>query len=334
MPELKTTYLGLSLSNPLVHGASPLTKSLDNIRKMEDAGVGAVVMHSLFEEQINRESEELDHFLFAGSESFAEALTYFPEPDDYKVGPDEYLELIRKAKSAVKVPVLGSLNGVSTGGWTGYAQKIEQAGADAIELNIYYIPTDPKLSANQIEDNYIRLVKEVKQSVKIPVAVKLSPFFSNLAALAGRLEEAGARGLVLFNRFYQPDIDLDRLEVVPKATLSLENEQEFRLPLRWIAILSGKIKADLALTTGVHSASEVLKGLMAGAKVTMMTSEILTHGTGRIAEIKADLEKWMTEKEYASVEQMIGSMSQKAVPFPAVFERAHYMRALSNYPLD
>ena len=333
MPELKTRYLGLTLANPLVHGASPLTKNLDNIKKMEDAGIGAIVMHSLFEEQINRESEDLDHFLFAGSDSFAEALTYFPEAEDYKIGPEEYLEHIQKAKSAVKVPVIGSLNGVSTGGWTGYAKKIEQAGADALELNIYYIPTDPKLSPTAIEDNYVSLVKEVKQSVKIPVAVKLSPFFSNVASVAARMQSAGADGLVLFNRFYQPDFDLEHLEVVPRATLSLGNEQEFRLPLRWIAILFGKVNCDLALTTGVHSATEVLKALMAGARITMMTSELLTHGVSRISAIRNDLVRWMQEKEYESVEQMIGSMSQKSVPHPAVFERAHYMKALSNYPL-
>ena len=334
MPDLRTTYLGLTLSNPLVHGASPLAKNLDNVRQMEDAGIGAVVLHSLFEEQINSDSQELDHFLFAGSESFAEALSYFPEPASYKLGPEEYLEHISKVKKAVKVPVIGSLNGVSTGGWIGYAKKIEQAGADALELNIYFIPTDPAMSASTIEDNYVTLVKDIRKNVRIPVAVKLSPFFSNLSNMANKLEGAGADALVLFNRFYQPDIDLDELEVVPRATLSRADEQEFRLPLRWIAILFGKVRCDLALTTGVHSAAEVLKGLMAGARVTMLTSELLNGGIGRISAIKADLERWMSEKEYSSVEQMIGSMSQKSVPFPAVFERAHYMKALSNYPIE
>lgn len=333
MPDLKTTYLGLTLSNPIVHGASPLAKSLDNVKMMEDAGVGAIVLHSLFEEQINYDSQELDHFMFQGAESFAEALTYFPEPEEYKIGPVEYLEHIRLAKAAVKTPIIGSLNGISTGGWVEYAKKIEQAGADALELNIYFIPTDPALAGSAVEDTYINLVKDIKRTLKIPVAVKLSPYFSNIANVMKNLDAAGADGLVLFNRFYQPDIDLDELEVVPRATLSKAGEQEFRLPLRWVAILFGKVNCDLALTTGVHGASEVLKALMAGAKVTMMTSELLNNGIGRISAVTSDLVRWMEEHEYESVQQMIGSMSQKSVPFPAVFERAHYMRALSNYPV-
>ncbi len=332
MADLRTNYLGLTLENPIVHGAGPLAKDLDSIRRMEDAGIGGIVLHSLFEEQINHDSNELDHFLFAGSESFAEALTYFPEPASYKLGPDEYLTHIQKAKSAVKVPLIGSLNGVSTGGWISYAKKIEEAGADALELNIYFIPTDPNLTSEQIENNYVSLVKDVVAGVKIPVAVKLSPFFSNVANMAKRLEGAGAKALVLFNRFYQPDIDLEALEVVPKATLSRRDEQEFRLPLRWIAILFGKVACDLALTTGVHTSQDVLKGLMAGAKVTMLTSELMNNGIGRIAQIKTEMKQWLDDKEYASVEQMTGSMSQKSVPHPAVFERAHYMRALNKVP--
>lgn len=334
MPELSTKYLGLTLSNPIVHGACPLAKSLDNIRQMEDAGVGAIVLHSLFEEQINHDSHELDHFLFVGTDSFAESLNYFPEPKSFHLGPDEYLEHIRKAKSAVKVPIIGSLNGVSSGGWISYAKKIEEAGADALELNIYYIPTDPSLSGVKVEENYISLVRDIKKTVKIPVSVKLSPFFSNMAFIAKKLEEAGANGLVLFNRFYQPDIDLEQLEVTPRATLSKGDEQEFRLPLRWTAILFGKTSCDIAFTTGVHSAQEVIKALMAGAKVTMLTSELLNNGIKRIGEIRQELSKWMEEREYKSVQQMIGSMSQKSVPFPAVFERAHYMKALSGYPIE
>ncbi|NMC62237.1 MAG: dihydroorotate dehydrogenase-like protein [SAR324 cluster bacterium] len=334
MPDLSTKYLGLTLSNPLVHGASPLANNLDNIRKMEDAGIGAIVLHSLFEEQINHDSQELDRFLFAGTDSFAEALNYFPEPQDFRSGPDEYVEHIHKAKSAVKVPIIASLNGVSTGGWLKYAKRIEEAGSDALELNIYYIPTDPTFSSAQVEENYITLVKDIKKNLRIPVAVKLSPFFSNMANIAKKLEVAGADALVMFNRFYQPDIDLDELEVVPKATLSKGDEQEFRLPLRWIAILFGKVSCDLALTTGVHSANEVIKGLMAGAKVTMLSSELITNGIGRIADIRKDMLSWMEEKEYESVQQMLGSMSQKSVPYPAVFERAHYMKALSKFQVD
>ncbi|MCC6445786.1 MAG: dihydroorotate dehydrogenase-like protein [Armatimonadetes bacterium] len=332
MPDLTTKYLGLTLANPLVHSASPLAKNLDSIRQMEDSGVGGIVLHSLFEEQINRDINELDEFLFQGTDAYAESLSYFPEPQEYQFGPDEYLEHIQKAKAAVKVPIIASLNGISTGGWIGYAKKMEQAGADALELNIYFIPTDPALAGSEVESTYAALVRDIKGSIGIPVAVKLSPFFSNMAHVARDLEAAGADALVLFNRFYQPDFDLEELEVIPKATLSAGGEsQEFLLPLRWTAILYGKVECDLALTTGVHSAAEVLKGLMAGAKVTMMTSELLTNGIGRITEIMADLVNWMEEKEYESVRQMIGSMSQKSVPYPSVFERAHYMRALSSY---
>lgn len=333
MSKLSTKYMGLELSNPIVAAASPISKEIDNIKRMEDAGVGAVVMYSLFEEQINYESHELDHFLAQGSNSFAEALSYFPEPQEFHLGPEEYLNHIQKAKKRVKVPIIGSLNGVSTGGWINYANKIQEAGADALELNIYFIPTDPALSSNDLEESYVTLVRDIKKSIKIPVAVKLSPFFSNMSNMATRLSKAGANALVLFNRFYQPDIDLDALEVVPKATLSRAGEsQEFRLPLRWIAILYGKISCDLAITTGIHSAPEVIKSLLAGANVTMMASELLNNGIKRITEIKADLANWLDQREYESVSQMIGSMSQRSVPFPSVFERAHYMRAITNFP--
>lgn len=330
MPDLSTIYLGLKLSNPLVPSASPLSKSIDGIKHMEDAGAGAVVLYSLFEEQINQESHALDHFLTHGTESFAEALTYFPEPSAFNLSPEKYLEHIRKAKEAVSIPVIASLNGVSNGGWINYAKRIQEAGADAIELNIYYVPTDPYLASHEIELAYFDLVRAVKRSVTIPVAVKLSPYFTNMAHMARRLDEAGADALVLFNRFYQPDIDLEELDVVPRAVLSTpQAPQALRLPLTWIGILYGKVNADLALTSGVHSAQDALKGLMVGADVVMMASELLMNGIDRIGVVKADMLRWMEEHEYASVAQMRGSMSQRSVPSPAAFERAHYMRAIS-----
>ncbi|MFH1681810.1 MAG: dihydroorotate dehydrogenase-like protein [Candidatus Eisenbacteria bacterium] len=327
--DLTTHYLGMKLRSPLVPSASPLTEEIGNIRKMEDAGAGAVVLHSLFEEQIVRESLELDRFTSKGTESFAEALTYFPEPEEYRLGPDEYLNHIRKAKEAVKIPVIASLNGASTGGWTEYAGRMQEAGADALELNIYYIPTDPALSAERIENTYIEIVKSVKSAIGIPVAVKLSPFFSNLAYTARRLDQAGAGALVLFNRFYQPDIDLDDLEVRTRVLLS--TSQAMRLPLRWIAILHGRVKADLAATGGIYTAADCLKMLMVGAKATMLCSVLLKNGIDRIREIEQGMRKWMEEHEYVSVEQMQGSMSQKSVADPAAFERAQYMRALVGY---
>ncbi|MEK9163668.1 MAG: dihydroorotate dehydrogenase-like protein [Chloroflexota bacterium] len=332
MPDLSTTYLGLKLSSPLVPSASPLSKSIDNIKRMEDAGAAAVVMYSLFEEQINQESHELDYYLTHGAESYAEATSYFPEPKEFTLTPDQYLEHIRRAKTAVKIPIIGSLNGVSTGGWVKYAQKIEQAGADALELNIYFIPTDPLLSSVDIEYNLLDLVNDVRRTVKIPLAVKLSPFFTNLTNVVRRLDETGVNGLVLFNRFYQPDIDLDSLEVVPRVTLSSPfSPHAMRLPLRWIAILYGRLKADLAATSGIHNAQDVLKMLMAGATVTMMASELLSNGIDRLKVIRQDMIQWMEEHEYDSVAQMRGSLSQQSVKFPAAFERAHYMRAITNY---
>lgn len=330
MPDLSTTYLGLQLSSPLVPSASPLSKGIDNIKRMEDAGAAAVVMYSLFEEQINHESNELDYFLAHGTESFAEALSYLPEPSSFYLTPEKYLEHIRRAKESVNIPIIGSLNGVSRGGWTKYARKIEQAGADALELNIYYLPTDPLMPSHEVELAYYDLVKDVKSSVTIPVAVKLSPYFTNMAHTARRLDEAGANALVLFNRFYQPDIDLETLEIVPRATLSTPHSPNaLRLPLTWIGILYGRVKAQLALTSGVHSAEDALKGLMVGATVTMMASELLLHGISRIAEIKSGMIRWMEEHEYESVNQLKGSMSQKSVASPAAFERAHYMRAIT-----
>lgn len=329
MVDLTTSYLGLKLKNPLVASASPLSKKVDSARRLEDAGIGAIVMYSLFEEQIVHESQALDHYLTRGTESFAEAVTYFPDLGAYNIGPESYLELVQRIKQAVNIPVIGSLNGISTGGWIEYARRIQDAGADALELNIYYIPTDPKLSSKELEQSYVDLVKDVRQQISIPLAVKLSPYFTALPNLASQLDAAGASGLVLFNRFYQPDLDIETLEVVPNLVLSTPDE--LRLPLRWIAILYGRIQADLALSSGVHSAHDVVKSLMAGARVAMTTSELLAKGIGRVTEILADLAKWMEEFEYESVAQMTGSMSQQAVAEPAAFERANYMKALTSY---
>ncbi|MEJ5314162.1 MULTISPECIES: dihydroorotate dehydrogenase-like protein [Anaerolinea] len=329
MADLTTTYLGLTLKNPVVASASPLSKKLEGIRRLEEAGAAAVVMYSLFEEQITHESLALDHFLNRGTESFAEALSYFPDLENYNVGPEEYLNLIRRAKEAVNIPIIGSLNGVSAGGWVDYACKIEEAGADALELNMYYIPTDPDITAQELEQNYVDLVSEVCSRVSIPVAVKLSPFFTALPNMAKRLAGAGAKGLVLFNRFIQPDLDIETLEVVP--ALQLSTPAELRLPLRWVAILYGRVPCDLALTSGVHDAQAVLKAMMAGARVTMLASELLQNGLKRIEEILADMNAWMDTFEYESVRQMQGSMSQKAVAEPAAFERANYLKALQTF---
>lgn len=327
--DLTTTYLGKTLKNPLVASASPLSRRLDNIRRLEDAGAAAVVLFSLFEEEILHESRELDHYLTYGAESYAEAVSYFPQPEEFYLGPEAYLEHIRQAKDAVDIPIIGSLNGVSPGGWINYARKIEAAGADALELNLYYIPTDPALSSDDVERLYLNTLKMVRRSVNIPVALKLSPFFSALANMAKQFDEAGANALVLFNRFYQPDLDLENLEVVPNVILS--TPQAMRLPLRWVAILYGRIKADLAATSGIHTAQDVVKMLMAGANVTMMASALLHHGIDYLRQILRDMETWMEEHEYESVRQMQGSMSQKSVAEPAAFERANYIKALHSF---
>jgi len=329
MTELTTKYLNLNLKNPLVASASPLSKKLDHIKRLEDAGIAAVVMYSLFEEQITHESNALDYFLSRGTESFAEALTYFPEMESYNVGPDSYLDLISKIKAHVSIPIIGSLNGISSGGWVDYARKIEQAGADALELNIYYVPTETTIASNELENAQIELVKDVKKQLQIPLAVKLSPYYSALPNFADRLVKAGADSLVLFNRFYQPDIDTQTLEVNP--TLVLSNSYDMRLPLRWTAILFGKIKADLALTSGVHNEQDVLKAMMAGANVVEIASELIEKGSKRITEIIQGIESWMAEYEYQSIRQMQGSMSHKAVAEPAAFERANYMKALQSF---
>jgi dihydroorotate dehydrogenase (fumarate) len=332
MVDLSTTYLGLELKHPVVPSASPLSDGLDKIRRLEDAGAAAIVLPSLFEEQIVGESHLLDHFLSYATDAYAEALNYFPEMDSYNVGPHEYLELIRSAKAAVGVPVIGSLNGVSTGGWIEYARMMQDAGADALELNIYYIPTDPMISGVEVLQMYLEVVQAVRSNISIPLAVKLGPFFSSFGNVAMRLANAGANGLVVFNRFYQPDFDLERLEVVPNLMLS--NAWEMRLPLRWVSILYGRVPVDFAITSGVHTYEDVLKGIMAGAKVTMMASELLRHGVGRIGLVVQELERWLEEHEYESVRQAQGSMSQRNVAEPAAFERANYMKVLQSWKFD
>lgn len=330
--DLSTTYLGMKLRTPLVVSASPLSESLDDIKRMEDAGAAAVVLYSLFEEQIEREQRELEDHLLHATDSFAEAVTFFPEPVKYMLGPQEYLEHIRKAKAAVKIPIIASLNGISSGGWTEYAKRMQEAGADAIELNIYYIPTDPLVTGSEIEKSYIDILRAVKSHVSIPIAVKLSPFFSNLANMARWLDTAGANGLVLFNRFYQPDIHLESLEVRPNIILS--TPQDLRLPMRWIAILYGEIEASLAATSGIHTAHDVLKMLMAGANVTQLCSALFRHGINYIRVIERDLHQWMDEHEYESVHQLLGSMSQLNYAHPDEFERAQYVRSLQSFRLS
>jgi dihydroorotate dehydrogenase (fumarate) len=332
MSDLRTKYLGLDLKNPIVHSASPLSESLDNMKKLEDAGCSAIVMHSLFEEQIQQESRQLDHYLSYGSQSFAEALSYFPEAESYRVGPDEYLDRIARAKRALAIPVIGSLNGVSRGGWVEHARLMQQAGADAIELNIYMLPADPEMSGPEVEQMYIDTLSAVRGEVTVPLAVKVGPFFSAMGHMARRLKAAGADGLVLFNRFYQPDFDLETLEVVPNLVLS--TSWEMRLPLRWVAILFGRVDVDFAITSGVHTADDVIKGVMAGARVTMMTSAILQRGMGHVRRVLGDVGQWMEENEYVSVAQMCGSMSQRNVADPAAFERANYMKMLHSWQSD
>ena len=327
--DLTTTYLGLKLKNPLVASSSPLSHTLDSMKALEDAGASAIVMYSLFEEQLSLEAGQLDRHLTQGTESFAEAITYFPEAEHYNLGPEEYLELISRAKNALHIPVIASLNGSSLGGWTKFAKNMEEAGADAIELNMYYVAANPDLAGATIEERYLEVLRTVRQAVRVPVAMKLSPYFSSLANMARKLDAEGVNGLVLFNRFYQPDIDLDTLDVVPNVVLS--TSEELRLRLRWIAILYGHVKASLAASGGVHTVNDVLKTLMAGASVAMMASALLKFGPARVREILTGLEQWMVDREYASVRQMQGSMSQKSVADPAAFERANYMKSLQSY---
>lgn len=332
MIDLSVRYLGLRLPNPMVASASPLSDSLDKIRQLEDHRIGAVVLPSLFEEQLNVEGTALGMDLSRGAESFPESLSYLPDLADYKLGPDQYLNLIRSAKAAVRIPVIASLNGTSRGGWLHYATEMEQAGADAIELNIYSLVIDANRFSAEVEREYFELVSAITHKVRIPVAVKLSPFFTSIPNVAMQLEAAGARGLVLFNRFYQPDFDIEALEVVPRLVLS--NPSELLLRLHWVAIIYGHINGDLAVTGGVHGAQDVLKSVMAGARVAMMTSALLQNGVEHLATVRRDLLQWMEDHEYESIQQMCGSMSQLNAPNPAAFERANYMRILSSYTLQ
>ncbi len=327
--DLSTTYLGMKLRTPLVPSASPLSEEIDNIRQMEDAGASAVVLYSLFEEQLIQEERDLHRHLTESTDSFAEALTYFPQPPRFHFGPEDYLDHIRKAKAAVDIPIVASLNGTATGGWTKYARHMQEAGANALELNIYFIPTDMERSAEEVERTYLDILRAVKAVVTVPVALKLSPFFTNMARTARHLDAAGADALVLFNRFYQPDVDLDALEVRPRVLLS--TPQALRLPLTWIGILFGRIGANLAATSGIHEATDVLKMLMVGADVTMMCSVLLQRGIEHIAVVERDLREWMERNEYTSVQQMKGSMSQRNCADPSAFERAHYVNTLQSY---
>jgi dihydroorotate dehydrogenase (fumarate) len=331
MPDLTTDYMGLTLRGPIVASSSPHTEHLDDMKRLEEAGVAALVLPSLFEEQLELESLDLDRFLSHGEESHAEALSYLPDHGDFALGPTAYLDRITAAKQALQVPVIGSLNGISLGGWTRYAKRMEEAGADALELNVYYLPTDPEVSGSEVEDRYVNLVREVSGSVKIPVAVKLTTFLSAPVHLARRLGKAGAKGLVLFNRLYQPDFDLEKLDVVP--SLELSTPSTLRIRLRWTAIIWGHTSADIAISGGVHSGSDVLKCMMAGAKVAMVASSVLRHGNDHVRVMLDELSRWMEEHDYDSIRLMQGSMSQRACADPSAFERANYMRVLRSYAL-
>jgi dihydroorotate dehydrogenase (fumarate) len=321
----------MKLKNPIVASASPLSRSMDSMRRLEDAGASAIVMHSLFEEQVTNEAESLDFYKTYGTESYAEALTYFPDTGDYQFAPEEYLEIVAKAANKLEIPIIASLNGITPGGWISYAKKMAEAGASALELNVYYIPTNGAMTGVDVENRYIEMLKQVHGSVKIPVAVKMSPFFSSIPNIAQRLVSEGADGLVLFNRFYQPDIDLEELDVKPGVGLS--DSYANRLPMRWIGILYGKLKTSLAATSGIHTAEDVLKLTMVGADVTMMCSALLMHGPEHIGKVLKDVEHWMKEHEYESIEQMKGSLSHKSIAEPSAYERANYMKALNRYKL-
>ena len=327
--DLQTTFMGLKLQHPIVASASPFSESVDNIKRMEDAGAAAVVMFSLFEEQLRHESAAMEHLMASGTDSYAESLSFFPEVDDARAGPEDYLELSRRASEAVEIPIIGSLNGITSEGWTETAKMMEEAGAKGIELNVYYIPADLNLSGREVEQRYLDVVKAVKSAVSIPVALKLGPFFSAFANIAKQFDEAGADALVLFNRFYQPDFDLDKLEVVTNLTLSTPNE--IRVPLLWIAVLYGRIGASLAATRGVTSAVEVVKYVMAGADAVMTTSALLKRGIEFLTVLLDDLKAWMEERGYESVDQMKGSMSHKHCADPSAFERANYIKVLESY---
>ena len=327
--DLTTTYLGMKLKNPLVIAACPLTEKIDQLRHMEQAGAAAAVLPSLFEEQIRHEEVEVTKLHDVGSDSFAEALTYFPEQEDYHIGPDSYLRRLEEAKKAVKIPIIGSLNGISRGGWTRYAKLMQDAGANALELNVYFIAADLDMTSDDVENLYVDLVSAVKSSVSIPLAVKIGPYFSSMGHMAKRLVEAGADGLVLFNRFLQPDIDLNTLEITPRLVLS--GQHDLLLPLRWIALLHGRIKASLALSSGIHSSAGLIKALLAGADVGTVASTLYAEGPKNLGSILSGLSTWMEENDYESVEQLKGSLSQENCPDPAAFERGNYMKALTSF---
>ncbi len=329
MIDLSTNYMGINLKNPIIASSSYLWEDPNNIKKAEKSGASAVVLHSLFEEQLEIEQEELNEFLLQGTESYAEALTYFPEINDFKFAPDEYIELLKEVKDSSGIPIIGSLNGVSEGGWIKYAKKIEEAGADALELNIYYIPTDISIDSTKIENNYVNLVKSVKQKIKIPLAIKLSPYFTSTPYLLKKIEEAGADAFVIFNRFYQPDVDINNLEIFPNLVLS--RSEELRLRLRWAAIMYGKIKPDIAITGGVHTGSDVIKTIMAGANVSMTTSALIKNGIGHVEKILSEVEEWLSNNNYESIKEIQGLVSQKNVLEPSAYERANYMKTLGSY---
>ncbi len=327
--DLSTVYLGLRLPNPLMPGASPLVDAVDTVKRLEDAGAAAIVMHSLFEEQIVQEQLATIHYMEVHAESFAEALTYFPRPPEFALGPEQYLAQIARLKKAVQIPVIASLNGTTTGGWVDYARRMQEAGADALELNVYYLATDAEEPSTAVEHRMIEILRAVKQTVTIPVGVKLSPFFSSLAHVAAALDAAGADGLILFNRFYQPEIDIEHLEVVPR--LELSSSSELLLRLRWLAILSDRVRASLAVTGGVHTAIDAIKALMAGAHAVQMVSALLRHGPGYLRIILREMEYWLEEHEYTSLRQARGSMSLSRCPDPGAFERANYIRVLQGW---
>ena len=327
--DFTTNYLGLKLQNPLVISACPLTAEIDQLRRVEQAGAAAAVLPSLFEEQIEHDAEEMIKVHEFGTDSFAEALTYFPEQEDYRTGPEQYLDTIAAAKKAVRFPVIASLNGASPGGWIRYAKMMQEAGADALELNIYFVAAETDMTAGDVEARYLDLVAAVKESISIPLAVKIGPYFSAMASMGVRLAEAGADGLVLFNRFFQPDIDLETLQTEPK--LQLSTPSELLVPLRWIALLHGRVKASLAATGGIHDAAGLLKALLAGADVGMIASTLYQKGVGQVGAILAGLREWMEQNDYDSVEQLKGSMSRENCPDPAAFQRGNYMKTLTSY---
>jgi dihydroorotate dehydrogenase (fumarate) len=327
--NLTTRYMGLTLSCPLIASASPLNADVGNIRRLEEAGAGAVVLPSLFEEQIEADAERQDRLISGSAESFAEALSYFPAASEYSVGPQQYLDLVERASSAVSIPVIASLNGTTDEGWVSYARLIEQAGAKGLELNIYFIPADLSLTGREVEQRYLDILRSVREIVSIPIAVKLSPYFSAVGNMARQLDKAGADALVLFNRFYQPDVDLVRLEVL--TDLKLSTRDEIRLPLLWLAVLFGRVGSSLAATSGVSGPDEIVKYLLAGADVVMATSVLLREGVGHMATLRGGLEDWLRARDFASVDDIRGRMSQKRIANPEAFERANYIRILQGY---